>query len=100
MYLHRKKDRPQPSVRCPDCGWLHSYRYAENTIISAIALLTRSKKLEQEVEAEIRARQAQTQSESRLAGLARRREQMARKLDKTLDAMLDADDRGCAPYQS
>jgi hypothetical protein len=51
-----------------------------------------SKDFEREVEAEIRSRQAQTQTENRLADLARRRDQMARKLGRTIDAMLDAEE--------
>jgi len=92
LHLHLRAGNAYPMVRCEECGWVRSYRYAENTIISAIALLTASKDFEREVETEIRSRQAQTQTEDRLVDLARRRDQMARKLDRTIDAMLDAEE--------
>lgn len=50
------------SLWCQSCGWQHSYKYAENTIAGAIALLTSFKRFEQEVEAETRSRRMQTET--------------------------------------
>ena len=91
MIIHRMKGNRYPAVRCQACGWLRSYQYAENTVLSAIALVCCSKEYEQEVEAEIRKRRAEAQTEDRLSELSRRREQMHRKLSKAIDAMLDAE---------
>lgn len=79
-------------VRCETCGWIRSYMKAENTILSAVALLTASKDFEREVEEAIRARNAETKSEERIADLSRRRDRVKRKLDKTIDALLDAEE--------
>ena len=49
-----------PMVRCETCGWIRSYMKAENTILSAVSLLTSSKDFEREVEEAMRARNAET----------------------------------------
>jgi hypothetical protein len=92
LNIHTRADRMYPMVRCETCGWIRSYMKAENTILSAVALLTASKDFEREVEEAIRALNAETQSEEKIADLTRRRDRVKRKLDKTIDAMLDAEE--------
>ncbi|MFH1834522.1 MAG: recombinase family protein, partial [bacterium] len=92
LNIHTRADRMYPMARCETCGWIRSYMKAENTILSAVALLTASKDFEREVEEAIRARNAETQSEEKIADITRRRDRVKRKLDKTIDAMLDAEE--------
>ena len=92
LNIHTRADRMYPMVRCETCGWLRSYMKAENTILSAVALLTASKDFEREVEEAIRARNAETRIEEKIAELTRRRDRVKRKLDKTIDALLDAEE--------
>ena len=82
LIIHRMKGNRTRAVRCQACGWLRSYKYAENTILSAIALLRCSISIEREVEAEI-AQEARPDADGGPPGeLTRRRDQMARKLTR------------------
>jgi len=88
--MRRPKGERSPSIRCDACRWERSYAYAEHTIFAALALLARSPKFEKEVEAELRARDQYSESNRRLADLARTRAELATKLDHALDAMLES----------
>jgi len=89
LQIHHNAGGRSPSRRCEECGRDRCCKYVENTILAGLAVLARSNEFEGEVEAEIRKTQEYGESEKRLARLAPRRDQMALKLDKAIDALLE-----------
>lgn len=92
LRIRPNQGRRHPSLQCEKCRWERSYRYAENTAIAALALLTSSPEFEEALEAELRARSKAKESKEHLARLERERAKVAKKLDRTIDALVDADE--------
>ena len=78
-----------PSLGCPVCHWERSYQFAERTVLGALSLLLHSPELEAAVEAELKAA-LKEDPEAQLAETNRRRANAVRRLDRTLESMIDA----------
>lgn len=89
LRVHHNSGGRSPSFRCDACKWERSYPNGEALMVAALSYIANSKEYERAVEAEMKRRRPPDEEE-RLAALPRRRAQVARKLDRAIDAMLDA----------
>lgn len=80
-----------PSLRCDRCKWERSYRYGENAVLAALAILTDSPEFEQAVEDELRKRETPPE-DTRLAALISERTKVSKQLERALDVILAGDE--------
>ncbi len=95
LRVHHNSGGRSPSFRCDSCKWERSYPNGEALVVAALAYIANSDEYERAVDAEMKRRRPPDE-EDRLAALTRRRAQVARKLDRAIDAMLDAPEVGPA----
>ena len=89
LRIHHNQGTRAPSLRCDICGWERSYPYIEGVIVAALGHVAHSAEYEQAVEEELRRRRPDD-TEERLEAMGRERAAVAGRLDRAIDAMLDA----------
>lgn len=89
--IARNQGKRHPSLRCDRCKWERSYRYGENAVLAALAILTESREFEEAVEAELRKRQV-PQEDTHLDALVSERAKVSKQLERALDVILSNDD--------
>jgi DNA invertase Pin-like site-specific DNA recombinase len=91
LRIARNKGKRSDSLRCERCKWERSYKYGENAVLTALAIVTDSPEFERAVEEEL-TKEQKPQETNELDALIAERGKVAKQLDRALDLLLEADD--------